>query len=118
MNIENHLEHPSQEPTAEIEVLVIGKGFTPNPKMSAEIGRLLKVEGPDYCNDDIAARDALETLGVTPFVLPTVDGKQVCIINHEGEVAVTVPFKKDSHAVAAALYFVLTDDKSVLTCQM
>lgn len=109
-----------------LEVILIGKKFNPLHKsgelhksvlINAEVATALNVGGEllDYCNDEGVALDALETLGCAPFVKPTPEGGWVCILGYEGEVYVTKPFKKETHAIACALYFVACENKSVVT---
>lgn len=73
---------------------------------------------PDYCNDSAATTELMEFHGRIVYVKPVVKEpgqkiqREICIFDHDGEVHVTVPFKKDSYALAAALHFVLTENKS------
>ncbi|MCY1383922.1 hypothetical protein D9M69_720950 [compost metagenome] len=56
----------------------------------------------------------MEALGSVPFLKPTLGGECVCIFDLDGLVHVTVPFKTEGDAMAAALLYVL-ESKSVMT---
>lgn len=70
---------------------------------------------PDYCNDTVAVAELMEFEGHVPYVKPVMEisdkGRKlkrfICFFDHAGDVCVTVPFKKGSHALAAALHHVL-----------
>lgn len=105
------------ETHAELEVMQIGSAWPPGSKLNQEIARLAGIEGdtPDFCKHADLALERLEELGRQAYIKPTLDKKWVCLIDHDSAVAVTLPFKKEAHAAAAALYFVLWKDKSVVT---
>lgn len=73
---------------------------------------------PDYCEDTAAVAELMEFEGRVPYVKPLRKEpgqrktRYVCFFDHEGGVGVTVPFMKGSHALAAALHFVLSERKS------
>ncbi|MDY7537602.1 hypothetical protein QN372_00420 [Undibacterium sp. RTI2.1] len=99
-----------------LETVLVGSGKTPKSWTNKEIQKYLGSETPahDYVNDAAACIEALEELGQFSYLRPTTDGKKVCIFDFNGEIHVTVPFSKESHALATTLFFVL-ENKSRLT---
>lgn len=95
---------------------MVGSEIAAGPKLNQAIAALLGLTAaPDYCADDTAALEALEECGRQAYIKPTTGGKWVCIFDHEGEVAVTKPQKTEAAAAAVALYFVASQNKSVVT---
>lgn len=72
----------------------------------------------DYCGDSVGTAELIEFKGRVPYVKPlrkeAGQRKQryVCLFDHESGVAVTKPFMQESHALAAALHFIMSENKS------
>ncbi|TSP13944.1 hypothetical protein [Cupriavidus campinensis] len=101
-----------------LQVTPVGKDFAPGETTDRRIGFLLgqtaATERVRYHEDEVASAEALEARGCVPFLKPTLGGEWVCIFDLDGEVHVTVPFKTEGAAMAAALHYHL-ESKSVMT---
>lgn len=113
------MDHPScgSEIQAELEVLEVGSEIAAGPKLNRAIATLVGTTGdvPDFCSYPDLAIESLEALGRQAYIKPTLARKWVCLFDHDGGVAVTVPCKKEAHAAALALHFVLASHQSVVT---
>lgn len=71
--------------------------------------------GYDYCGDCAVTTELIEFKGRVPYVKPLRKEpgqrkpRYVCFFDHEGGIAVTKPFMQESHALAAALHFIMSE---------
>lgn len=98
------------------EATQVGRGITPNQRLNKDIATLLCLQEPtaDYVHDSAACIEALQTLGIYSYTLPTQHGKWVNVFECNGELCVTVAHKEESHAIAVSLFYALKN-KSVVT---
>lgn len=101
---------------SQVEVQVVGKGFKPGREADAEIAKKLGLTdgepAPDYCGDVALAVECVEKLRRELYIKPTMGRGYVGIFDHDGAVCVTISFKKEAHAAACALHFLLTMQES------
>lgn len=116
---------PGAEGSAEIERLL---GF-PAQVMAGKSHRRIAedpaglqwLESLDYCEDDALTIEMLENRGVSIFIMETVEEKPkrkgkpkefvqeyVGLFETAGELCVTVPFEREAHVAACALWYVLS----------
>lgn len=101
----------------ELTVEIVGSEFKPGRKTDTEIGKILGVKRgdvcPKFCTDQEFTVKLLLELDTHPTTAPTLSGEYVCVFHHDGVVMVTVGCKKESHAVACALHYLLNENKSM-----
>lgn len=97
---------------SQVEVQVVGKGFKPGREADMKIAEKLGLPGaeplPDFCDNAALAIERVEKLRRELYIKPTMGRGYVGIFDHDGAVCVTIPFKKEAHAAACALLFLLT----------
>jgi hypothetical protein len=67
----------------------------------------------EWCEDETTLAEMMAAHGRVFYLKPVSRASRqrlpriICLFDHEGGIAMTVPFQKSAHALAAALFFVL-----------
>lgn len=95
----------------QLEVMIVGKGFTPGEQANEWIAHRLGVEGdaPDYCNTEGLALNLLRERAESVYSAPTMSGMHVVTFNVDGVVYATVESDTPERACAIALCYLLLD---------